>query len=153
MTIRFLRDSPNRSSLLPGFLFIALALALAWVALSPAARAECYDGCVTYSASTVLGDDALPDVLDGYGNTAVGADALYSNTFGSRNVAIGSSALFSNQTGGDNTATGVNALYYNTGDYNTATGYQATQSASTTRPTVGARSIATRTASTTRPTV
>ena len=131
MTTRFLGDSPNRSSLLPGFLFIALALALAWVALSPAARAECYDGCVTYSASTVLGDDALPDVLDGYGNTAVGADALYSNTFGSRNVAIGSSALFSNQTGGDNTATGVNALYYNTGNYNTAHGYQALESNTT----------------------
>ena len=60
-----------------GFLLIPLALALAWFALSPAARAV----------------DPPPD--GGYpgDNTAEGDDALFSLTTGSDNTAIGDDAL------------------------------------------------------------
>jgi hypothetical protein len=85
----------------------------------------------TGSDNTASGVSALVFNTTGNSNTANGANALYSNTIGSRNVATGSSALYSNQIGGDNTATGVNAFYYNTGNYNTAQGYQALESNTT----------------------
>jgi hypothetical protein len=85
----------------------------------------------TGNNNTANGVLALYNNDAGNNNTANGLDALYSNTIGSRNVATGASALYSNQTGGDNTATGVNALYYNTGNYNTAHGYQALESNTT----------------------
>jgi hypothetical protein len=71
-----------------GVLLSALALAFAWLTLSPQARAACQQGCDLTHANTFLGDEALNK-----------------NTFGVDNTAIGNSALFSNTTGDSNTAT------------------------------------------------
>src|SRR2546430_16312873 len=58
-----------------GFHLSALALVVAWLALSPQARAVCQDGCLSNS------------------NTALGEDALISNTIGDDNTANGWEAL------------------------------------------------------------
>jgi uncharacterized coiled-coil protein SlyX len=107
------RTSISGPPLRRGFLLIALALALAWLALAPATRAV----------------DPPPD--GGYPNfnTAEGTDALFSNTSGFNNVAMGFDALFSNTTGFGNTANGYQALLSNTsGTTNTANGRIALQS-------------------------
>ena len=101
---------------------LSTALALAWFALSPLARATCQDACLTNS-NTVQGDDALISVTTGFDNTAVGFEALFSLTTGSANTATGWTALQSNTTGFNNTADGSNSLARNTtGINNTATG-------------------------------
>src|SRR5437870_10587949 len=116
MTTRHLRKSIGRSPLRRGFLLIALAIALAWCALSPAARAV----------------DPAPDGGYPNGNTAEGEDALFSLTSGTDNTAIGFAALQSNTTGTENTANGASALRFNTtGDENTANGDFALQSNTT----------------------
>jgi uncharacterized coiled-coil protein SlyX len=116
-----------------------LAFVVACLALSPAARGVCREGC-TGVGGTFLGDDVLTHHYEtaigaaanhspGYriSNTAIGANALYSNTFhGNTNVAVGFNALLSNQSGAFNTAAGPNALYGNTtGNRNVADGYNA----------------------------
>ncbi|MGH8476191.1 MAG: hypothetical protein ACRER2_10550 [Methylococcales bacterium] len=109
-----------------GFLFIALALA--GLALSPAARAvgpPPPDGGYP-NGNTAEGDDALLSLTSGFGNTAIGYQALYSNTSGGFNTANGYQALYSNTTGFRNTANGVSALVNNTtGGNNTANGLAA----------------------------
>jgi len=133
-------NSISRSPLRCGFLFIALALA--WFALSPTARAvsPAPDGGYP-GQNTAEGEDALfsLDTTTGLNNTAIGFNALYSLTTGSEDTATGSlalandiggfntaygfSALYSNTTGFANTALGRNALFSHvTGDHNTATG-------------------------------
>ena len=78
--------------------------ATAWLALAPAAFAQC------------------PQKCEG-NNTAVGYVALESNTTGVDNVAIGTAALFSNTTGNDNIAIGFSVIQYNTiGSFNIAIG-------------------------------
>src|SRR5713101_450950 len=141
MTTPHLRKSIGRR----GFLLIALALA--WLALSPQARAVCQQGCLT-NQNTVLGDDALlnntgtDNTANGFDallsnstasfNTANGSQALFSNTDGFFNTATASDALFSNTIGSDNTATGVSALTTNTtGSFNTAIGLSAMSSNTT----------------------
>jgi hypothetical protein len=111
-----------------GCLFIPLALALAWFALSPVARAVDPPPDGGYpNQNTAEGEDALFSVSFGLGgNTAIGFQALYSDTGGHYNTASGSQALFSNTTGYGNTAIGFNALMSNTtGFANTANGYKA----------------------------
>ena len=123
-----------------------IALALAWFALAPCARATCEQGCDTTNNNTFLGNDALlanttgtfntatggyalAANTNGYENTASGFDALYKNTFGGYNTADGAYALEFNTTGIENTATGDNALNANTtGSFNTADGYSALHS-------------------------
>src|SRR5450432_3029996 len=100
--------SLNRSLWRRGFLFIPLAFAAAWLALSPQARAVCQEGCGALN-NTFLGDDALINTTSGE-NTAIGFNALYSNTTGVQNTANGSLALYSNTTGFGNTANGFAAL-------------------------------------------
>jgi hypothetical protein len=109
-----------------GFLFIPLALALAWLALAPAARAVDPPPDGGYpNFNTAEGTDALFSLTDGVGNTAIGSDALYYNT-GSANTANGAFALYGNTTGTYNTANGVDALLRNTtGNQNTANGVAA----------------------------
>jgi len=136
---QLVRNSINHSTWRRGLHLSALALVVAWLALSPLARAVCREGC-TGVGGTFLGDDATTghdDTAIGAGalhlrvyrvaNTANGANALYSNTLrGDRNVADGDNALFSNEAGIDNTANGANALYSNTnGRRNVANGYNA----------------------------
>src|SRR5439155_943815 len=110
-----------------GFLLIPLALALAWLALSPTARAVDPPPDRGYPVqNTAEGDDALYSNTIGFGNTANGFDALFSNTTGDENTATGNAALYSNTTGSQNTANGYEALYSNTtGISNTANGFQA----------------------------
>src|SRR6266581_428056 len=135
------RNSKNRSPWLRALFLIPFALALAWFAVAPQARAFCRDGCLG-NFNTVLGDDALT-LATGGSNTAMGYRALYSNTTGGANTAngvsalqeittgfdntaTGASALASNTTGFENTASGLQALFYNTnGNYNTADGVNA----------------------------
>jgi hypothetical protein len=113
-----------------GLLFVALALA--WLPLSPTARAvsPAPDGGYP-NGNTAEGDGALASLTTGGGNTAVGRDALFSNTTSSHNTAAGFQALYHNATPdfgfpGDNTANGYQALYSNTtGIANTAAGFQA----------------------------
>ncbi len=105
--------------------FLRIALALGWLALSPAARAVCQEGCGA-SNNTFLGEDALISNTTGTSNTATGRSALFSNTTGEGNTANGSQALLTNTTGFNNTATGFIALIFNTtGNSNTATGTAA----------------------------
>src|SRR6266487_1436400 len=89
-------------------------LVLACFALSPAARADCREGCDLDHGNTFLGDEALVNNTTGIFNTAMGLRTLFSNTTGSNNTATGFGALFDNTTGYFNTATGVGALQSNT---------------------------------------
>jgi hypothetical protein len=134
----------SRSPVRRGFLLIPLAIALAWLALSPTAQAVspppdgAYPGAntaegtdalfslTTGRANTAIGFDALFRNTTGNNNTATGGDVLFGNTTGSANTAIGTDALFNNTTGNNNTATGVDALFRNTtGGGNTTTGFNA----------------------------
>jgi hypothetical protein len=127
-------NSMNRPSRHCGTVaFLLIPLALAYFALSPAARAECNKGCKT-GQSTVVGFNALNSLTTGFGNTAMGYQALESNTDRSYNTAFGYQALEFNVgvPGGDyhlgafNTATGYQALWFNTtGYFNTANGFYA----------------------------
>jgi hypothetical protein len=115
----------KNTTILP--LLIPLALALAWLAVSPTARAvdPPPDGCYP-DGNTAEGCDALFSLTNGFNNTAIGNEALFSNTTGDSNTATGAHALFSSITGDGNTATGAQALQSNeTGDNNTATGAAA----------------------------
>jgi hypothetical protein len=106
---------------------IPIALALAWLAVSPTARAvdPPPDGCYP-DGNTAEGCDALFSLTNGFNNTAIGNEALFSNTTGDSNTATGAFALPSNITGDGNTATGAQALQSNeTGNNNTATGAAA----------------------------
>jgi hypothetical protein len=120
------RNSINRSPLLRGFLLLPLALAIAWFALLPMARAvtPAPDGGYPNN-NTAEGHFALQGLTSGSNNTAIGFNALNSNTTGSNITAIGSGAL-QNDSAADNTATGFEALFENTtGIQNTANGGQA----------------------------
>ena len=92
-----------------GFLLIPLALALAWLALPPAAWAV-----------SPPPDGGYPNF-----NTAEGQNALFNLTNGAANTAVGWFSLFSNADGSFNTATGAGALLFNTADQNTAVGAAA----------------------------
>ena len=110
------QNSTSRSSLQHGFVLIALALA--WFAISPMARA-------VGPSNTSLGAGALGSLTLGAGNTAVGINALGLLTTANSNTAVGASALVLN-TAADNTALGFGALGNNsTGTQNTATGFLA----------------------------
>jgi len=81
--------------------------------------------------NTVTGIGALYNNTTGDENTADGYQALYANTDGNFNTAIGDEALNSVRAS-QNTATGTRALYgspngyvYNSGSYNTATGFES----------------------------
>ena len=123
-----------------GFLLIPLALALAWLALAPAARAVDPPPDGGYPGNnTAEGDYALFSLTTGFDNTAIGEIALSFNTTGSDNTATGQVALFENTTGTYNTATGESALYSNTtGSFNTANGALAlgSNNASNNRQTI-----------------
>ena len=127
-TIHSVKNSPNRWLLRRGFLVIALALALAWLALLPRARAVTNpvpDGGYA-NENTAEGEDALFSLTSGVDNTAIGFDALFFNTTGAQNTATGSDALEHNTTGSFNTATGTAALFPNTTGFdNTAIGFEA----------------------------
>jgi Chaperone of endosialidase len=115
----------KNTTILP--LLIPLALASAWLAVSPTARAvdPPPDGCYP-DGNTAEGCDALFSLTNGFNNTAIGNEALFSNTTGDSNTATGAFALPSSITGDGNTATGAQALQSNeTGDNNTATGAAA----------------------------
>jgi len=128
MTTLHSRKSIDRSALRLAFLLIPLPLAIAWFAVSPAARAVTPPPDGGYpNRNTAEGDFALfsADVEAGNDNTAIGFSTLFSNV-GSFNTAIGSEALYSNTASHDNTATGSFALHTNTiGNENTATGATA----------------------------
>src|SRR5437870_4139158 len=63
-----------------GFLLIPLALALAWLALAPTARAVDPPPDGGYpNFNTAEGEDALFSLTTGISNTAIGFEALYSN--------------------------------------------------------------------------
>ena len=106
---------------------VLVGLALAWLALSPMARAVNPPPDGGYpNANTAEGDSALLSLTSGINNTAIGFAALSANTTGSFNTASGSQALLNNKVGSANTATGAQALVSNTnGTSNSATGYQA----------------------------
>jgi Chaperone of endosialidase len=102
----------------------AILLALGF--LSPAAHAQCQDGCDLFLHNTFQGEAALVNNTTGVNNVAVGAEALVFNTEGINNTAIGSQALRGNGVGLNNTAIGSFALVRNQfGSNNTAVGADA----------------------------
>jgi hypothetical protein len=118
-TILSVRNSISPATAGRGFLLIPLAIALAWFALSPTAKAQtCYSNCDS-NLNTANGGNTLGQNTTGKNNTAIGWSALANNTTGASNTATGVGALQSNTTingvaGGANTATGFNALFSNT---------------------------------------
>ena len=124
-TIPAVRNSLNPAPLRRGFLLIPVALAFAWFALSPTARAQlpspAPDGGYP-NGNTAEGDNSLLNLTTGVNNTAIGFDALLFNTTGSFNTANGVGALQNNNADND-TANGYQALLFNTtGTENTANG-------------------------------
>lgn len=106
--------------------------------------------------NTALGIRAMQGNSSGACNSAMGNEALIANTTGNNNVAIGMYAMQKNMSGSDGTAVGTGAMRYyniitnpwiianvaigfnalrgsttvsqNSGNYNTAVGYQSLQS-------------------------
>ena len=82
-------------------------------------------------ANTALGYKTLWSNTTGVQNTADGLGALYSNTIGYYNTANGFNALYSNVAGRSATAVGTNAMYNANNqsvaftNYNVAVGYEA----------------------------
>jgi trimeric autotransporter adhesin len=120
-------NSINRAPLRCGFFTVAIALA--WLALSPPLKAQCptfCDGAV--GGNTALGNNALDSVNSGLGginNTAVGFNALTADTTGQYNTAVGSGALRSNTSGDFNMAIGTEALRDSTAaSFNLAIGFR-----------------------------
>jgi hypothetical protein len=125
--IQFKATTPRRKNLRRGLFLIPLVLALAALALVPAARAlrPSPDGGYP-NETTAEGDGVLFSLTTGEGNTALGSNALHANTTGSQNTATGCNALRFHITGDHNTATGRAALVFNAdGEGNTATGRAA----------------------------
>jgi hypothetical protein len=123
-TMKTLISSMSRSPLRCGFFTVAIALA--YLALSPPLKAvPCPNECGT-GGNTALGVNALDSVNPAVGinNTAVGFNALTDNTDGFYNVAIGSAALANNTTGDFNMAIGAGALEQNNGNFNLAIGFR-----------------------------
>ena len=109
-----------------GLVSFFIAIVIASLALSPAARAVSPPPDGGYpNGNTAEGALALQSLTTGGGNTASGQQTLASTTTGSNNTATGFRALLFNTIGGDNTACGYLALARNTADYNTASGSQA----------------------------
>src|SRR5215469_18021248 len=105
--IQFKATTPRRKNFRRGLFLIPLVLALAGLALSPAARAlnPPPDGGYP-NETTAEGDGALFSLTTGFGNTAIGRNALNSDTAGQLNTATGRNALLNNTTGDYNTADG-----------------------------------------------
>ena len=125
ITIAGVRNPLAASPLRRGFLLTGLALGLPWLALSPAARAQCsQQGCDDgLPANTFFGHAALIANTSGEGNTAIGFEALLQNTTGNQNTAIGEFALWTNIGGSNNVALGDFALAnITTGNDNIAIG-------------------------------
>jgi hypothetical protein len=101
-----------------------LSLALACWGATPAAQAECREGCD--GDNTFLGEDALLS-NDGTLNTGVGYLALKANVFGTWSTAVGAYALANGTPSFQNTAVGTFAMQNNQGSENTAVGALAMQ--------------------------
>jgi hypothetical protein len=69
---QLVRNSIKRLARRRGLYLSAVALVVAWLALSPQARAVCQQGCDVTHANTFLGDDALIANTTGTDNTATG---------------------------------------------------------------------------------
>jgi uncharacterized coiled-coil protein SlyX len=125
MTTLQLKKSIDYPALRRGLLLFALALA--YIAISPATRAvtPAPDGGYP-NENTAEGTNALFSVTSGDHNTATGFESLFSNTTGVANTATGHNTLGSNTTGNHNTATGGGVLASNTtASENTGTGHHA----------------------------
>ena len=72
-----------------------------------------------------FGYDALYAATTGIYNVGIGYQASYSLTSANSNVAVGRQALYTATTGSANAIVGYEASYYQTGNQNTALGYQA----------------------------
>ena len=84
------------------------------------------------SSNVAIGSNSSHGLKDGNFNISIGADALVSSTNGSSNIAIGHQALYANSTS-NNIGIGYQALYTNEeGQQNTAIGYEALKSITTT---------------------
>ena len=79
----------------------------------------------TGSSNTAIGSETLYSNTTTGGNTAIGHRSMYTNNTGYNNTAVGFYSLYSNVNGYLNTAVGGWALYVNTGNLNTAVGYEA----------------------------
>ena len=124
------------------FIFIAILIALACIALMSAAQAkqpsedrgngnsaaenvDALNPATTGSDNTAHGWSSLFSNTTGSSNTADGRGALYGNSVGDNNTAVGFQALYNSLGGSENTATGSQALMNSIGDQNTANGFQA----------------------------
>ena len=97
------------------FIFIAIMIALACIALISGAQAKQPSEDRGNGNSAAENVDALNPATTGSDNTAHGWSSLFSNTTGSSNTANGRGALYGNSVGDNNTAVGFQALYNSLG--------------------------------------
>jgi hypothetical protein len=120
------RNPFNRSPWSRALFVLALALAVACFALSPAPNAFGVNpppGGFYPGENTALGEDALFSLMPGGNdNVALGYEALQNTTTGLNNTATGHQALTANIVGFNNTAHGWHSLQITTGNTNTGVG-------------------------------
>ena len=84
------------------------------------------------SSNVAIGSNSSQQLIDGNFNISIGGESLANNANGSSNLAIGHQALYANSTS-NNIGIGYQALYTNDeGQQNTAIGYEALKSITTT---------------------
>src|SRR5215472_17092160 len=115
---RLIRRSVRRNAYLAaGFL-----LAVACLAASSRAIAQCQQGCDATQFNAYLGDSALINNTGGAADVAIGESALRYNSTGSQDTGVGAYALTSNTMGVNDTAIGYAAMNVGGGSDNTAIG-------------------------------
>ncbi|MBK8943998.1 MAG: tail fiber domain-containing protein [Ignavibacteriae bacterium] len=75
--------------------------------------------------NTALGYNSLKTNQTGNNNIGIGVGSIYSNISGHDNISIGNSSLSSNTAGHSNVSIGSSSLYSNSGNQNTAVGFEA----------------------------
>src|SRR5215469_1142888 len=112
----------RRSLRREAYLVAGLLLAVACLAVSSRAIAQCQQGCDATHFNAYLGDSALVNNTSGADDVAIGESALRYNSTGDQNTGVGAYALTANTIGVNDTAIGYAAMNVGGGSDNTAVG-------------------------------